>query len=834
MKKTITTITKKVIYHSGFNEKFPEELAECIPEQDIMQTSECGSGAKDISFYSESENMSGTLNEYPELPSMPEYFIPKNPIKHAPDLSKLQYPDIARMLKKCGKYDDERRVLIWRYLLSLPLNTLAYENLLKIGIHPAYKNLRKLYPIESQRLFCRTQRLLSALAYWNPILAEVEYLPALVYPFAKVIEHNDLILFETTMSLILHWIYGVFCTFPQPPVQLLQMVENCICREDPGLGNHMREVGFHPIQYVWPLLQSMFSEVMPKSQWVIVIDHIFTYHQHPELIFAIIAAYFLQMRKTYMLVRSSGQLAACVRTMTPIDVKKLIKTAMDIRSQMVCDKCPVPLELPITKPNQGSYPIMEGYTKYVIELGSQIRRQILEKEKDILRQKQLVYDLQKKSQDLLIQEERLRKQQEQALQGERERIAQKTAEAELEIIRHKSMTSKEKVTHIKHMEELENRMNDALKADERLRKLQIDNFKATKDQRNAIRRQEVNEHQELEELKGLELKTTEKISNLTKIRNIEDHTNLESKIQELGGEEVNLRDKQIQDRWRAEDQMEIIKREEWLRDKELEFERKRLEQMREIQEKQEELFKKEKELELAKLEHERRMRKAAEEEVVRRPDIQVDVRASPKGLKSTYFERMPSQDSPQQDYNELSPEEKNKSVHEQPSSEEEKEVTNNEVHIEEHAAIKKKGLPSTNIYSEEYKNTGAGLTGIPQDTFNPHVQTQLRSTHEERYIKGPGTGVINKQIIERKTEYKSHNSDKNQGEDSKLIERHNRVKQQLEELQRRFPTNEQSEPSGSSSIYSSSPNKSPSSVQNHSKYDEVSGTSMSGNSNYNS
>jgi len=365
----------------------------------------------EASSYAESENSNISCNIPMKLTSMPEYFIPLDPIKRAPDLSKLQYPNLTQTLKKHGKYPDSHRILIWRYLLSLPLNTLAYENLLRLGIHPAYKKLRKTYPIKSQRLFLRTQRTLSALAYWCPILADIEYLPALVYPFAKVIEHNDLILFEVLMSFIVHWHYGVLSTFPQPPVQLLQMVEDCIFREDAELGQHMRDIGFHPIQYVWPLIQSVFSEVIPKSQWVIMIDNVFTLSEKPQLVFALTAAYFLQMKNTYILVRDSTQLAACVRTMTPIDIYKLLNKAMELVPQMTCDKYPAPHELPISKANQASYPVLEGYPKYVIELGSQIKQQILNEEKAILRQKKLVYDLQKKSEDLLKQEERLKKQQ---------------------------------------------------------------------------------------------------------------------------------------------------------------------------------------------------------------------------------------------------------------------------------------------------------------------------------------------------------------------------------------------------------------------------------------
>ena len=87
-------------------------------------------------------------------------------------------------------------MIIWRYLLSLPLNKSEYETYASQGLHAAFSKLRQRHPIRSPKLHCRMQRVLSALAYWCPLFAEIDYMPALVYPFAKVLDQDDLILFE--------------------------------------------------------------------------------------------------------------------------------------------------------------------------------------------------------------------------------------------------------------------------------------------------------------------------------------------------------------------------------------------------------------------------------------------------------------------------------------------------------------------------------------------------------------------------------------------------------------------------------------------------------------
>eukprot|EP00826_Nyctotherus_ovalis_P047654 TRINITY_DN5510_c0_g3_i3.p2 TRINITY_DN5510_c0_g3~~TRINITY_DN5510_c0_g3_i3.p2 ORF type:complete len:389 (-),score=120.40 TRINITY_DN5510_c0_g3_i3:1519-2685(-) len=377
---------------------------------------------------------------------------------------------------------------------------------------------------------------------------------------------------------------------------------------------------------------------------------------------------------------------------------------------------------------------------------------------------------------------------------------------------------RDKARRAAHIRELEERMGRALQTDDQLRKLQHENLIASYNQRDLVRRQELAEQQELEELKGLELRTTENISNLAKMRIREDSNVLGSIKQEQEENKIDMSNQQARERWRAEEQMELARRQEMLRAKEIEFEKRRLEQMQEIQEKQEELFRKQRELELIKAQHERRVRRLAEEEVFRRPDIEEgDVRSSPVGLKSTHYERMPSQES--QVIHELLPEEKKHSDNEAQSSGTEKAMMSSgefDMAVEERYTKKHKDFRSINASSDFNKNTGAGLTGIPQGTFNPRAQnyaysTEMRQAHNEI---PHATGVLYDNRLE---------------DEDKLVNRHNRVKQQLEGFQRRFLDNEaaQSDVSDSSNVYSSQ-NNSASMPQSPEQDEAASGTSISG------
>ncbi len=70
-----------------------------------------------------------------------------------------------------------------------------------------------------------SQRVLSALAHWSPIFAEVDYLPALVFPFVRLFEGDDeCASFELVAAVLLNWARRWFEFWPHAPVTLLRQV----------------------------------------------------------------------------------------------------------------------------------------------------------------------------------------------------------------------------------------------------------------------------------------------------------------------------------------------------------------------------------------------------------------------------------------------------------------------------------------------------------------------------------------------------------------------------------------------------------------------------------
>uniref|UniRef100_A0A5F9DNN7 TBC1 domain family member 31 n=1 Tax=Oryctolagus cuniculus TaxID=9986 RepID=A0A5F9DNN7_RABIT len=193
------------------------------------------------------------------------------------------------LLKGYGEYPTKYRMFIWRSLLQLPENHTAFSSLLDKGTHVAFLNLQKKYPIKSRKLLRVLQRTLSALAHWSAIFSDTPYLPLLAFPFVKLFQNNQLICFEVIATLIINWCQHWFEYFPNPPINILSMIENVLAFHDKELLQHFISHDVTSQLYAWPLLETVFSEVLTREEWLKLFDNVFS--NHPSFLLMTVVAY---------------------------------------------------------------------------------------------------------------------------------------------------------------------------------------------------------------------------------------------------------------------------------------------------------------------------------------------------------------------------------------------------------------------------------------------------------------------------------------------------------------------------------------------------------------
>ncbi|XP_042641675.1 TBC1 domain family member 31 isoform X3 [Tyto alba] len=326
---------------------------------------------------------------------------------------------LQALLKGFGEYPAKYRMFVWRSLLQLPENHLAFSSLIDKGTHSAFVTIQNEYPIKSRKLLRVLQRTLSALAHWSAIFAETPYIPLLAFPFVKLFQNNQLICFEVVATVVVNFCQHWFEYFPNPPVNILSMMENVLAHHDKELLQHLIKYSVTSQVYAWPLLETLFSEVLTREEWLKVFDNIFS--NHPSYFLMIAVAYIICSRAPLLHCNQTADFEYFFHHRNNLDINVVIKeayhlmeaTPLDIHPQRMLDDF-----IPLTK---GQYPVFNKYPKFIVDYQTQERERIRQDEIEYLRERQLAHELEAKAQERKAEDEAWYRKQELLREAEEQR-----------------------------------------------------------------------------------------------------------------------------------------------------------------------------------------------------------------------------------------------------------------------------------------------------------------------------------------------------------------------------------------------------------------------------
>ncbi|THD23585.1 TBC1 domain family member 31 [Fasciola hepatica] len=351
----------------------------------------------------------------------------------------LERRRLRLLLKEFGHFPEKYRLFIWRAVLQLPNNTQAFSVLLGKGVHPAYELLPMQYPIRDQKLMRVFQKVCSCLAFWSPLFGETDWLPQFIFPFVKLFLNNVMHAFEAVATVLMNWCFTWFEYFPNPPINVLCMVENLLAHNDPDLYHHFVRYQITTEIYAWPLLQTAFSEVFTQNEWLVLWDTILCHP--PGVLLAMVVAYAVCARGPLLLVRdvekfemyfhgqSSTSVSAVIRrahqiiASTPPELQpdQLLATLIhaDCNTSKIERTPPKSAYFcPLTAPQ---YPIVTRYPKFIVDFHIRERERIREEEKEYLRQRATVEDMRRRTEIMANEEENWYRQQSLLLDAEERR-----------------------------------------------------------------------------------------------------------------------------------------------------------------------------------------------------------------------------------------------------------------------------------------------------------------------------------------------------------------------------------------------------------------------------
>jgi hypothetical protein len=332
----------------------------------------------------------------------------------------MSKPKLEKMLIKYGVFPDKHRALIWKFLMNLPSNNEAYDNLAARGIHSAYKNLHKTYPLKSTQLFSKLQRVLSALAHYSSIFSEVEYMPGLVFPFVKLFGNDELICFEIILSFFFQWGKHFFEYFPNPPITLIQAADELLKFHDPELSDHFRKLGLNMVDYIWPFLQNFFTDMLNREDWLALADYLVLTNDDPINMLMFVVAYLEYFRAPLLNTTGIESVEYFLKKQNVVSIQKIVSSMTKLRKTTPTTAITISYtqNLPLLS---GQYPLFDFFPKYAVDQQRTIREQLLTEEQKLETRKEQIKQINVLTDDLLRQEELFRTKQEALIKAEKDR-----------------------------------------------------------------------------------------------------------------------------------------------------------------------------------------------------------------------------------------------------------------------------------------------------------------------------------------------------------------------------------------------------------------------------
>ncbi|KAJ3094758.1 TBC1 domain member 31, partial [Physocladia obscura] len=299
------------------------------------------------------------------------------------DNTTLNRRKLLKYLKHYGSYPEEYRTMVWRFLLKLPENRDAYETLLEKNLHPSVKDFRKKFPLKSDRVAKSMEKVLSCLAHWSPIFEELDYLPGMIFPFVKLFTNDMFSGFETVMAVLTNWCQKWWEYYPNPPIECLGVIEDLLSYHDPELLSHFAKNKITSQVYAWGIMQTLFTEITSKLDWLKTWDHFVT--NPPAYMYYFITAYLLASRTSLLAVESVQDYQFFFTRVNPVSIDKIIVSAYQLHSSTPDVCSPVTFFEPFKPLMRGQYAIFNKYPEFIVNYQSKMKEKIRADEIEYLR-----------------------------------------------------------------------------------------------------------------------------------------------------------------------------------------------------------------------------------------------------------------------------------------------------------------------------------------------------------------------------------------------------------------------------------------------------------------
>jgi hypothetical protein len=318
---------------------------------------------------------------------------------------------LRRYLYTFGSFPDIYRTLLWRFYSQIPENRIAFNDFMAEGTHVAMNNFHEQFPIKSTTLSNKTFNVLNIISHWAPPLSEVTWLPYFVFPWVEVMGRDTLVTVEICITLLLNLSQKWMEYFPNPPVECLIFVDALLAYFDPALHHHLHVNAHSPGHvYAWPLMQTLFSDILHREAWLKVWDYWWTAATEkaavlppPVHFYLILVALLRYMRVPLLQMTRASFVYSSVTKRRPFCIATVLSCSRTMTSSLLKEENPDCAELRNTAhhlfspfcpiPKGTTYPIFTGYPVAIVNYARRLHARIRADEEAILRSRRATAEL---------------------------------------------------------------------------------------------------------------------------------------------------------------------------------------------------------------------------------------------------------------------------------------------------------------------------------------------------------------------------------------------------------------------------------------------------------
>jgi len=163
------------------------------------------------------------------------------------------------------------------------------------------------------------------MAHWAAVFGETPYLPQVIFPFLMVFGSDELAVFETVMTIFMWWGFSWHSTFPHPPVHIMDTFDNLLMHNDAKLYNHFKSTNTSVGVVCWNMLSSLYTEVLSKSDWLVLMDTLFAHIDNQAYFYLAPIALLRAMRITILGITDATYMIKYFRSQQGFIIKDVVQ-----------------------------------------------------------------------------------------------------------------------------------------------------------------------------------------------------------------------------------------------------------------------------------------------------------------------------------------------------------------------------------------------------------------------------------------------------------------------------------------------------------------------------